>query len=149
MKRLILIYCIPFIGCAGPRAASNVDLNPGTDVTRVWTASLVPRGDFQLRGSARAQARGVVTRVAITISNARGGRPHPWRVHSGTCADPGSIVGTGNRYSSLEVGSNGPGSATSLADLDIALDDDGQYSVSVLKSSSEMSVIIACGDLRR
>ena len=84
-------------------------------------------------------------KASVTIRNDKSNYTRPWRVNYGTCASGGAVVGDASEYPRLSTDKNGD--ATSTAWVTVALDTTAAYHVNVHYSASELSRIIACGDL--
>ncbi len=85
------------------------------------------------------------TRAQVSISNASPGGRHPWHVHRGQCGQDQGILGPADAYEPLRVDSDGKASQT--AELSIPLPRSGSYFINVHASASNMSTIVACGNL--
>lgn len=84
------------------------------------------------------------TFLRTNISGATAGAMHPWHVRTGTCAEPGSIVGSTADYPPLEVGSEGQ--AIAEATLSVPLEFGQPYHVRIAVPGDQDSVA-ACGNL--
>jgi hypothetical protein len=89
---------------------------------------------------------GEQTTATVTVTGAPANGTHPWHVHSGTCAQPGPIVGPPAAYTPLKVDS--AGTARLEATLPFATPTTGAYSVNVHMSPAQMGMIVGCADLR-
>jgi hypothetical protein len=88
---------------------------------------------------------GESVRASITISGAKEGE-YPWRVTSGKCGGTsGSAVGSESAYSPIKVSADGKG--TAQANISAKLTEGSDYSVNVMKSKSDKSVV-SCGELQ-
>jgi hypothetical protein len=111
-----------------------------------WEAQLAGVGDYdEVDGLAAVSSTATSFDAAIEIANATEDAVFTWRVAEGTCAEPGDRVGAANRYPDLEVGEDGTADAD--ADVTAALDEAGEYIVSVLDESGDEPVTAACGAL--
>lgn len=111
-----------------------------------WEAQLAGVGEFaDVEGLAAVSATATSFDAAIEIANAEEDAAFTWRVAEGTCAAPGDRVGAADRYPDLEVEADGTASAE--ADVTAALDEDGEYIVSVLDEAGQAPVTVACGAL--
>ena len=136
--------------CGGHRA---VEINPKEQAGGSrWNATLATpaalSGAMNLHGRgmwASEEGNASRSRAQVDIANAVPGGDHPWHVHQGQCGSNGPIVGPATSYRSLEV--NGDGKATATADLPVAMPTSGQYYINVHASASNMTTIIACGNL--
>jgi hypothetical protein len=115
-----------------------------------WTVSFQGTGDWEdISGMADVQwaAAGASFVANVDISGDEAEAVRPWHVHQGTCAQGGEVVGGAAHYPALNIDSGG--SADAVANVPTALDPNAQYHVNIHLSPSEMSTIIACGDLVR
>lgn len=123
------------------------DDSPTTPVTPVeYQAALVGTdGHDEVEGSASVTARATGFDAEIEIANAETDAVYTWHVATGTCTQPGSRVGTADRYDDLEVAEDG--TAAAAADVPVALSSSGSYIVRVLDESGDEPVTVACGAL--
>jgi len=113
-----------------------------------WTATLEPKGDTQVRGTASVMAgssEGTMT-AEVAITGGANNGTHPWHVHAGTCATGGDIVGPPTIYTPLKV--DGTGAATGTSTVNIAAPSSGDYHVNIHLSPEAMGTIVSCGDLK-
>lgn len=96
-------------------------------------------------GTARALATLGSTAITVSLRGAEPGARHPWHVHSGDCGSGGPIVGDPSDYPVLEPDAQGTDRET--ADIEVQLDDDGDYYVNVHLSPTNPGTIVACGEL--
>lgn len=109
--------------------------------TAKWRAILEPVGGAGVRGGATAEAAGESTHFVITI---RGGAPNStlaWHMHSGTCASPGELVGSG--YPALQVGPGG--TAQGAITLAVAAPDSESRIIQVHGAGGN---VVSCGELK-
>lgn len=107
-----------------------------------WRARLVPAAGSKVQGGAIAEARGSdSTRFTITIRDAAPNATFAWHMHSGTCASPGGVVGSG--YPELHSGPGG--TAEAAVTLAVAAPASGSYLVQV---HGPTGAPISCGELR-
>ena len=146
MKMLVMVAGLAALTACSARVEpdGDVDVDPVTDMVGDWDASLSPRANSGVSGSAAARSTLANSGASVRIWGAQSGARHPWHVHSGTCASGGPIVGAASAYPLLGVGTDG--GATASASVDVALDESQSYHVNVHRSPTDMSVI-ACGDL--
>jgi hypothetical protein len=155
--------CIVTLGslmaCGGAKtekpADSGIAATPAIDPSAAagamnarWTATLEPKGDAQVRGTASVTAgasAGTMT-VEVAITGGAKDGTHPWHVHAGTCATGGDIVGPPADYSPLKA--DGSGAATSTTTVNIAAPTSGDYHVNIHLSPEAMGTIVSCGDLK-
>ena len=123
------------------------DDDPTTPVTPVeYQAELVGAGEHEdVEGLATVTARSTSFDAEIEIANAEADAEFTWQVASGTCAAPGSRVGSAAQYDDLEVGEDGTASAE--AEVPVGLSASGSYIVRVLDESGDEPVTVACGAL--
>jgi len=125
---------------------TDIDVESPTKQGEDWRASLTGQGSYTaVVGTASADVLEGQTSTSIQISGATAGAVHPWHVHEGKCGS-GAIVGDPSAYTPLTVGTDGR--ATSTAKVAVALNEAKDYHVNVHLSPTEMSTIIACGDLQ-
>jgi len=107
-----------------------------------WRALLEPAAGSKVRGGAIAEARGAdSTRFTITIRDATPNATFAWHMHSGTCASPGGVVGSG--YPELHSGPGG--TAEAAITLAVAPPSTGSYLVQV---HGPTGTPISCGALK-
>lgn len=111
-----------------------------------WSADLAGVGTFDdVEGTATVLSTSSAFEAAIEIASAPADTSFVWRVATGTCAQPGTIVGTANRYPALETAANG--SAEAEANVTAALNRSGAYIVRVTADSAATAPTVACGAL--
>jgi hypothetical protein len=113
---------------------------------REWNATLQPRGDSEVRATARAATGPGQTAVAINLIGGATGGTHPWHIHRGTCETGGPIVGDANAYPPLRP--NTAGAATATAHIGVQLVPGENYHINVHRSPQALNQIVACGNLR-
>jgi len=107
-----------------------------------WRAILEPLAGSKVRGGVTVEAKGTEsTRFTITIRDAAPNASLAWHMHSGTCANPGSPVGSG--YPELHVGPGG--TAEAAVTLSVAPPGTGDYLVQV---HGPTGAPISCGALK-
>jgi hypothetical protein len=145
---LALVAAVSGCGVMSRNSATEIK-DSNADSRNSWNAALVTPSDLsgamQVRGVANWARNDNESRITIALSNATSGGVHPWHVHQGRCGDNGPIVGSASAYKALTVGSDGQ--AHENASLSMQLPQSGNYYVNVHAQSSNMSVIIACGNL--
>lgn len=111
-----------------------------------WTAVLTGVDGSPVAGTAVVAA---VTpdslRASVRVTGAQAGAEYPWMVHRGTCGANGAVFGNVEQYPNIQVGQDGTGQATAL--LAMAVPAEGDYSVHVHKSTTDLA-LIACGTLK-
>lgn len=87
------------------------------------------------------------TDVIVTFREAPGmtGTSRPWHVHYGRCGNDEGIVGVADRYPPLQPGPDG--TATSSAAIPVPLTLGRNYFINIHESPSNLSRVVACGDL--
>jgi hypothetical protein len=107
---------------------------------------LQPAGDSRLSGSAVVEAvTADSTRATIQVAGAKPGSDLAWHIHFGACGGKGRIFGAQTAYPVLKAGPDGK--AMGSVTLPAALSAAGEYSVTVHKSSTDMTPA-ACGGLK-
>jgi len=119
----------------------------GPDVTN-WSAAATAQPGFTGAGANASAVTGAGgTNVAMAFREAAGmsGTTRPWHVHYGRCGNDQGIVGDASLYTPLRPGSDG--TATTKATIPVRLTGDRTYFINIHKSPSELSTIVACGNL--
>ena len=144
MRIILALALVALTACS---ARENQD-EGGSLSDRVgdWSADLEQRNNSGVTGSAGVQSLALGGGARVSIRGAVPNAHHPWHVHRGTCSTGGAIVGEAGSYPPLHVGADGTASA--VATIGVALNEDERYHVNVHRSPTELNVIIACGDLR-
>lgn len=134
---------VTLVGCATAPPPAVSEPAPLSD----WSAALAaPAGTgAALSGAVSVQSGGAHVSAAISLGGSQPGAEHPWHIHRGRCGAAGPIVGDPSAYPPLRPA--GDGRATAQVQLATALLADSAYSVNVHASPTNMSTIIACGDL--
>lgn len=114
-----------------------------------WMGSIEGKAGMKTTGSAMMMATsdGKATEVTIDLKGETPSATRPWHVHSGTCAKSGPPLGGMKPYSPIALDEKGNG--VSKATLPITVPDTGSYNVNIHESSTNMSKIVACGDLMK
>ena len=124
----------------------DVDIESPTKKGEDWKAGLKGMGGFaSVVGQVKANVLEGKTTANISIDNAVSGGQYPWMIHEGTCNMPGQGVGMASDYPLITIGDNGKGTAS--ANIMARLDEAKDYVVVVHASQSDMSTVVACGDL--
>ena len=111
-----------------------------------WKAGLKGMGGFaSVTGQVKATSLEGKTEARISIEGATVGGSHPWMIHEGTCNLPGTALGTASEYPLITIGNDGRG--TAVANVMARLDEAKDYIVIVHASQSDMTTVVACGDL--
>lgn len=82
--------------------------------------------------------------ASIQINNAPAGTILTWELRSGSCVQPGDILGGRGVYPSLAPDATGSAGAEAL--VDATMSPDGRYEAAVLDASRS---VLACADLER
>lgn len=145
---LALVAAVSGCGVMSRSSATEIK-DSNADSRNSWNATLVTpselSGAMQVRGVANWARNDGASKITIALSNATAGGVHPWHVHQGRCGDNGPIVGEAGAYKALSVG--GDGQARENASLSMQLPLSGSYYVNVHAQTTNMGVIIACGNL--
>ena len=124
----------------------DVDVESPTQQGEEWTVGLEGTGNFaSFRGNARARVIAGTTTTTLQVTGGTPGARHPWHLHSGTCATGGPIVGEPSAYPPIVIGNDGSGQQS--AQIQLQLNEAQRYHLNVHASATEMSTIVACGDL--
>ena len=145
-KAVLMLCCLTAAACASNSANNDDDKDMISASTGDWSASISARNSSGVQGTSGVQSAVVGAGANISINGAKPGAVHPWHVHAGTCANTGAIIGSASNYPTLTVGSDGRASAN--ATISAPLTEGNAYSVNVHLSPSQMSTVIACGDLK-
>lgn len=116
-------------------------INPDGSRADKWRAILEPVGDGKVRGGAMVEAKGDESRFTITIRDATPNTGLAWHMHTGTCAAPGGVVGSG--YPELHAGPGG--TAEAAVTLAISPPTSGNH---VIQVHGPTGAPISCGALR-
>ena len=116
-----------------------------------WQAALAGQDEFaDVTGSVSVTAGQNFT-AEVQITGAAADAEYSWHVASGTCADPGTMLGNGASYSKIETDEEGAGEAKST--VSATLDPEGEYLAEVYfveegeGEEEDVIVVIACGDV--
>ena len=153
MRKLSLCLAATLALGACVRTATNeatgkvdVDVESPTKKGEDWKAGLKGMGSFtSVVGQVKANVMEGKTMASISIEGAMSGGQHPWMIHEGTCNMPGQGVGMASDYPLVSIGSDGRGSAS--ANIMARLDEAKDYVVVLHASQSDMTTVVACGDL--
>lgn len=111
-----------------------------------WTAILQPTGTSVLTGTAVVEEiRSDSLEAEIQLSGAKPGTEIAWHIHLGGCDDRGMILGPQSAYPLLKAGAEGK--ATGGVTLAGAMPSQGEYSITVHKSNTDLTAV-ACGGLK-
>lgn len=145
---LAITACNPFLRQQAVEVSTqDAELNTRWHANLATPANLA--GAVQMNGSASMapDSNGTHTNVKLDLGNASPGGIHPWAMHRGQCGawtDDG-VVGPGDAYRPLEVGSDGH--ATQTASIPMRTPLTGDYFVVVSASAANAGTVVACGNL--
>jgi hypothetical protein len=154
MKRMMtlgLAAAVALSACARVQAneatgQTDVDIESPLKKGEDWKGALKGMGNFTtVVGQVKATSVEGKTEARISIEGATAGGSHPWLIHEGSCNLPGNAIGSASDYPALTIGQDGKGNA--VANLARRLDEAKDYIVIVHASASDMSTVVACGDL--
>ena len=128
-----------------------------------WTATLAPKGDSKVTGTATVEGAAsatvdtakmkdmdhgkmAATKVSISVKGLDGTGQHAWHMHRGSCSAVGAVIGSEASYPALQAGADGSAEAT--ANLTMAPPTSGSYLVAVHSGTTGESDTISSGDLR-
>jgi hypothetical protein len=124
----------------------DVDVESPTQQGEEWTVGLEGTGSHaSFRGNARARVIAGTTTTTLQVTGGMSGARHPWHIHRGTCATGGPIVGEPSAYPPIVIGTDGSGQQS--AQIQLQLNEAERYHLNVHASATDMSTIVACGDL--
>ena len=138
--------CNPF---ASHQKVGQIDPKNAHSSTQ-WNGTLSTTGGMSgavdMHGTASLGGNGPGSSLAtIAISNAAPKGVHPWEVYRGQCGNDGDLIGSFSAYPPLTVKNDG--TATATATLQAELPVTGDFHVNVNASSTNMQLVIACGNL--
>ncbi len=112
-----------------------------------WMGAITGTDGAKTTGMAMMMAgkSAATTEVTVDIKGETAGVTRPWHIHTGSCVKGGGVFGGGRAYTPISIDEKGSGSST--ATLPVALPDTGSFHVNVHESATNMSKIVACGDL--
>lgn len=113
-----------------------------------WMGAVTGKDGAATTGSAMmaGSTDGKSTEVTLELMGETASVTRPWHIHTGSCAKGGGVLGGGKSYTPITVDDKGHG--TSKATLAMAMPDTGSYYVNIHESGTNMSKIVACGDLK-
>lgn len=150
----ITVAALAITACNPFQRQQAVEVNTqDTELNTRWHANLASpaslAGAVQMSGSASMapDPDGTHTNVTIKLGNASPGGIHPWAMHRGQCGarTDNGVVGPGDAYHALEVGSDGR--ATQTASIPMRTPVTGDYFVVVHASKANAGTVVACGNL--
>jgi hypothetical protein len=111
-----------------------------------WVANLEPKNASKIAGTASVEAVGTdSTRATVQVWGATANSQLAWQIQSGSCGGKGQVFGNASAYPALTVAPDGK--ATGTVTLAGAAPVSGDYSVTVLKSKTDLTPA-ACGALK-
>jgi hypothetical protein len=141
-KRRVATVSLSLLACVLGATACDDDPTEPIDAVE-WTAELAGAGEYaDVEGLAAVTSTATSFDAAIEIAGAEADAVFAWLIAEGTCAEPGDRVGAADRYPELEVEQDG--TAAAEADVTAALDEEGDYIVSVVDESGAEDVTVAC-----
>lgn len=152
MRIAILLVAVIATSCVRTRVdpvtgKTDVDVESPLKKGEDWAGDLKGMGRWSnVTGVARARVIGGESTINVTIRGATPGAVHPWHLHDGSCASGGGIVGPAYAYTPLTIGADG--TANGSAKVTGTLSEAKPYHVNVHASASELSTIVACGDIK-
>lgn len=124
----------------------DVDVESPTKQGEDWKGELRGQGMYaSVRGTTRALYSAGRSSITVTLENAAPGATYSWDVREGKCGAGGVVLGGASSYTPLTVSNDGKAGAT--VTIDARLDEAKDYSVTVYGSATDMTNIVACGDL--
>jgi hypothetical protein len=147
MRKAVVIGVVMLAACTAHRTEEGIDIDPVSDVVGNWSSTLSPQNNSGISGTAKVESRAAGSNVTVHIMGAAAGSTYPWHVHRGTCGNDKGIVGGADSYKALQTGADGM--ATGEETITVALNEDETYFVNVHKSSTELSTIVSCGQLKQ
>jgi hypothetical protein len=147
----LMLAALTLTACVRTRtdpATGNIDVDVESPAQRgqEWEGTIRGMNAYAaMTGTARARVVEGVADISVTLSGGMAGRTHPWHLHEGKCGSGGAIVGDPYAYSPITIGSDGK--ATGTARIQKTLNEASDYHVNFHASSSEMSTIVACGEI--
>jgi hypothetical protein len=111
-----------------------------------FEATLAPVGGSGMSGAVSAISQGRnTTEIAIGVSGGQSATRYAWRIHNGTCAALGAVVGGMGSYPDFLTSNVGDGSVVG-AFLNVLLLRDTPYAAAVYGGANRDQVV-ACGPL--
>ena len=145
MRKAIVLGVAMLAACTAHKTENGVVINPVSDVIGNWSSSISPVNNSGISGTAKVSSRAAEAKVDVHIMGATAGAVYPWHVHRGTCGNDKGIVGGASSYKPITVGTDGMAEASET--IKVGLNEHESYFVNVHKSPTDMSTIVACGEL--
>lgn len=148
--RFLLAACT-LVACVQPPALVVQSASGDVVPLGSWSASLTPSGNAPdgLKGSV-ILLPGISIRETQALLTLAGGTPdavHPWYMQLGDCGNDRGILAGVMAYPPITVDESGEARASVM--LPFTLPTSGRYFVSVRRSETEVSTVIACGNLTK
>jgi hypothetical protein len=112
-----------------------------------WEGFLAPVLPHTVGGRGAAVTQFGGTQASIQIEEGEPETTYQWRVHEGTCQEPGLIQGGVASYPSLLTTPSGSSAAS--ASLSEIFESGDQYAVQVFLSTEAGVEVVACGELEQ
>ena len=146
------LAALVFVGCVQPPPL--VVQSPSGNIVplEAWTGNLVASGASDasgIRGSVMLVPGSTIreTRAVVTIAGATPNAVHPWYVQLGDCGNDRGVLAGLMAYPPIAVDESGE--ARTSVTLPFTLPTSGRYFVSVRRSETDVSTVIACGNLTK
>lgn len=110
-----------------------------------WRGNLLPRTDAGITGSVAAVSEGRRQTLAGIEIDGPAGTTFGWQINTGTCAQPGAILGGRGAYADITTNSSGEGRIEETFISGLMPEDRDHHAVIV--EANNRSLIHACGDL--
>lgn len=114
-----------------------------------WSADLIvnaPAESSALRGSVQLLPGNTIreTRALVSLTGGTPNAVHPWYVQLGECSNDRGILAGPLAYPPITL--DGSGAATATLTLPFTPPTSGRYFVSVRRSESDVTTVLACGN---
>ncbi|HEX5869586.1 MAG TPA: hypothetical protein VFY65_04160 [Longimicrobium sp.] len=110
-----------------------------------WRGTLLPRTDAGVTGSVAAVSQGRRQTEAGFEMDGASNTTYGWAINTGTCANPGGVLGGRGAYADVATNNSGEGRIEST--FVSALMAPGEQFHAVIVNATNRSLILACGDL--
>lgn len=110
-----------------------------------WQGTLLPRTDLGVTGAVAAVSQGRRQTEAGFEMDGPANETFGWAINTGTCANPGPILGGRGAYANVTTNNNGEGRIQST--FVSALMSEGEQFHAVIVDADNRSLILACGNL--
>lgn len=112
-----------------------------------WRGTLLPRTDLGVTGSVAAVSQGRRQTEAGFEMDGPANSTFGWAIQTGTCDDPGAVLGGRGAYADITTNSSGEGRIEST--FVSALMSEGEQFHAVIVAANNRALILACGDLEQ